>query len=75
MDQHIKLEVKLPKVTDIKLVALEGLALMWHHFGITKEKIEEVHILVTEGIINAFEHYGSETPYVIVGFTMTKNIF
>jgi len=72
MDQHIKLEVKLPKVHDIELVALEGLELMGHHLGITEEKIGEARILVTEGVINALEHSGNEVPYVNVDFTMTK---
>ncbi len=72
MDQHIKLEVKLPKVHDIELVALEGLALMGRHLGITEAKIGEARILVTEGIINALEHSGSDVQYVNVDFTMTK---
>jgi anti-sigma regulatory factor (Ser/Thr protein kinase) len=72
MDQHIKLEVKLPKIHDIELVALEGLELMGHHLGITEEKIGEARILVTEGVINALEHSGNEVPYVNVDFTMTK---
>ncbi len=72
MEQHIKLEIKLPKVTDIELVALEGLELMGRHLGITDDKIGEARILVTEGIINALEHSGSEIPYVNVDFTMTK---
>ncbi|NOX64334.1 MAG: ATP-binding protein [Chlorobi bacterium] len=72
MDQHIKLEIKLPKVTDIELVALEGLELMGRHLGITNDKIGEARILVTEGIINAIEHSGSDIPYVNVDFTMTK---
>lgn len=72
MDQHIKLNIKLPKVADIELVALEGLELMGRHLGITEDKIGEARILVTEGIINAIEHSGSEIPYVNVDFTMTK---
>lgn len=72
MDQHIKLEIKLPKVTDIELVALDGLELMGRHLGITDDKIGEARILVTEGIINALEHSGNDIPYVNVDFTMTK---
>lgn len=72
MEQHIKLNIKLPKVTDIELVALEGLELMGRHLGITDDKIGEARILVTEGIINALEHSGSNIPYVNVDFTMTK---
>lgn len=72
MDQHIKLTIKLPKVTDIELVALEGLELMGRHLGIPDDKIGEARILVTEGIINALEHSGSDIPYVNVDFTMTK---
>ena len=72
MEQNINLEIKLPKVDDIELVALEGLQLMGSHLGISEDKIGEARILVTEGIINAMEHSGDENPYVNVDFTMTK---
>ncbi|MCK5086319.1 MAG: ATP-binding protein [Melioribacteraceae bacterium] len=72
MDQHIKLEIKLPIVKDIELVALEGLELMGRHLGISDEKIGEARVLVTEGVINALEHSGEGTPFVNVDFTMTK---
>jgi anti-sigma regulatory factor (Ser/Thr protein kinase) len=72
MDKNINLSIKLPKVDDIELVALEGLQLMGSHMGISEEKIGEARILVTEGIINALEHAGEENPYVNVDFTMTK---
>ena len=72
MEHNIHLGIKLPKVNDIELVALEGLQLMGSHFGISDEKIGEARILVTEGIINAMEHSGQENPYVHVDFTMTK---
>lgn len=72
MEHNIHLGIKLPKVNDIELVALEGLQLMGSHFGISENKIGEARILVTEGIINAMEHSGDENPYVNVDFTMTK---
>ncbi len=72
MQDNIKLEIKLPKVQDIELVALEGLELMSSHLGIDEEKNGEARILVTEAIINGLEHSGKETPYVTVEFTMTK---
>ena len=72
MDKNIKLEIKLPKVADIELVALEGLERMGGHMGITEEKIGEARILVTEAIINGLEHSGEDNPYVNVEFTMTK---
>ena len=72
MEHNIHLGIKLPKVQDIELVALEGLQLMGSHFGISDDKIGEARILVTEGIINAMEHSGEENPYVNVDFTMTK---
>ncbi len=72
MNQNIKLEIKLPQITDIELVALEGLQLMGRHCGISEEKIGEAKLIVTEAIINGLEYTGEENPYVNVEFTMTK---
>lgn len=72
MDNNIMLEMKLPKVTDIELVALEGLERMGRFLGIVEDKIGEARILVTEAIINGLEHSGDQNPYVNVEFTMTK---
>ena len=71
-DQNINLEIKLPKVPDIELVALEGLDKMGRHLGISDDKLGEARILVTEAIINGLEHAGDENPYINVEFTMTK---
>ena len=72
MNQNIKLEMKLPGIENIELVALEGLVLMGGHLGISEEKINEAKIIVTEAIINSKEHSGDENPYVNVEFTMTR---
>ena len=72
MSENINLEMKLPKVPDIELVALSGLKLMRRYLGISEEKIGEAKIIVTEAIINGLEHSGDETPYVNVEFQMTK---
>jgi len=71
-DKNINLEIKLPKVPDIELVALEGLDKMGRHLGISDDKLGEARILVTETIINGLEHAGDENPYINVEFTMTK---
>jgi len=72
IDTNVKLEIKLPKVTDIELVAIQGLEKMGEHFGISDNKIGEARVLVTEAIINGLEHADDENPYVKVEFSMTK---
>lgn len=72
MNQNKKLEIKLPKVPDIELVAIKGLEKMGGYFGISNEKIGEAKIIVNEAILNSLEHAGDENPYVNVEFTMTK---
>ncbi len=73
IDTDLKLEIMLPKVPDIELVAIQGLEKMGGYFGISDEKIGEARILVTEAVINGLEHSGGENPYVKVEFTMTKD--
>lgn len=71
-EQDIKLEISLPKVPDIELVAVEGLQKMGKFLGIPQDKIGEATLAVTEAIINALEHTDKVNPVVIVEFTMTK---
>ena len=73
MFQNIKLKMILPKIPDIELVAIEGMDRMAKHIKIPDEKISEAHILVTEAVINAFEHSGLENPEVHVEFTMNQD--
>ncbi len=72
MNETIKLKIELPKVPDIELVALEGLERMAKHLGVSEEKIDEAKILITEAIINGFEHGGEKNPKVDVEFDLTK---
>jgi anti-sigma regulatory factor (Ser/Thr protein kinase) len=71
MKNVVTMKIELPKIPDIELVALEGLDRLGRHLGIATEKIGEARILVTEAIINGFEHSGAERPNVTVEFTMT----
>ena len=72
MNDMVKLKIELPKIPDIELVALEGLDRLSRHLGISEEKVGEARILVTEAIINGFEHGGTGNPKVNVEFTITS---
>jgi anti-sigma regulatory factor (Ser/Thr protein kinase) len=72
MNREVTLRLALPKIPDIELVAVEGLAHLGRHLGIADEQIGEAKIIVTEAIINAFEHTVGENPVVKVKFVMTK---
>jgi serine/threonine-protein kinase RsbW len=72
MNQNLKLEIHLPKVPEIELVAIEGLERMGKYLGISEDKIGEARVVVTEAIINALEHTGNDDPDVKVEFEMTK---
>jgi anti-sigma regulatory factor (Ser/Thr protein kinase) len=71
MKDAVTLRMALPRIPDIELVALEGLERLALHLGISGGKIGEARILVTEALINAFEHAGDKHPLVRVEFTMT----
>jgi serine/threonine-protein kinase RsbW len=72
MDSPIKLDLKLPNIPDIELVAVESLFQMGKHFGISENKVNEAKIVVTEAIINGLEHSGDNNSYLNVEFTMDK---
>ena len=71
MQEPVQLKMTLPRIPDIELVALEGLERLARYLGIPEEKIGEARIIVTEAIINAFEHGGDKNPIARVEFTMT----
>ncbi len=70
MNDAVTLKLSLPKIPDIELVAVEGLDRFARHLGIESEKIGEAKILMTEAIINAFEHSGAKNSTVRVELAM-----
>jgi serine/threonine-protein kinase RsbW len=73
MNTNFNLKISLPRVPDIELLAVDGLERMGHFLGITDEKIGEARIIVTEAVINAFEHSGNQDSNVKVEFMITKD--
>ena len=47
MKQNINLEIKLPNIPDIELVAIESLRLMGKHLGISNDKIGEAKLMLS----------------------------
>lgn len=72
MEAPIKLDLKIPNIPDIELVAVESLQQMGRHLGISAEKLGEAKIIVTEAIINALEHSGKGNASVDVQFSMDR---
>jgi anti-sigma regulatory factor (Ser/Thr protein kinase) len=72
MDNSIRLKIILPNIPNIELVAVEGLHRLAGFLGIDDGKIGDARLLVTEAIINGFEHAGNSHPTVDVEFTMTR---
>jgi serine/threonine-protein kinase RsbW len=72
MAEQIVMKIELPKIPDIELVALSGVERMAQHLGISEAKIGEAKIIITEAIINAFEHSGGSRPRIRVEYTMNR---
>ena len=72
MNNDLKLEIVLPKIPEIEILAIQGLEKMGKFYGISDDKINEAKLIVTEAVINGLEHAGEENPYVNVEFSMTK---
>jgi anti-sigma regulatory factor (Ser/Thr protein kinase) len=72
MEDNLKLEMKLPKITDVELIAVAGLEKMGVFLGIPDDKIGEARLVVIEAIINAFDHGGGDNPTVHVEFIMSR---
>jgi len=70
MNDPVTLKIELPKIPDIELVALEGLERLAKHLEIPEEKVGEANIIITEAIINGFEHGGNVNERVDVEFTI-----
>ncbi len=70
MSEPVTLKIELPKIPDIELVALEGLERLAKHLEIPEEKVGEAKIVITEAIINGFEHGGNDQDRVDVEFTI-----
>lgn len=72
INENVRLEIKLPNVPDVELVANKALEQMGSYLGISDDKISEAKVIVNEAIINSLEHSGDGNPYVNVEYIMTK---
>ena len=46
MKENVKLEIKLPNIPDVELVAIESLQIMGRHFGISEDIIKPFQFVV-----------------------------
>ena len=72
MTKLVSLKIELPNIPEIELIAIDGLERLARFMGIHEVKIGEAKILLTEAIINAFEHGGNTNSRVDVEFTITS---
>lgn len=66
MKKSLKLTLVLPKIPDIELLAVRALEQLAEYYEIPEEKMGEARILLTEAIINAFEHSGGSREEIRV---------
>ena len=72
MTKPVSLKIELPNIPEVELIAISGLEHLARFMNISDEKIGEARILLTEAIINAFEHGGNTNSTVDVKFTITS---
>jgi len=72
MDDGVTMKISMPDIPNIELVAVEGLLRLAGFFGIEDGEVGDARLLVTEAIINAFEHAGMQDARVDVEFSMTR---
>ncbi|MBN2432883.1 MAG: ATP-binding protein [Acidobacteria bacterium] len=73
MNNGVTMKISLPNIPNIELVAVEGLHRLAGFLGIEDGKVGDARLLVTEAIINGFEHAGLKDPRVDVEFSMTRH--
>lgn len=73
MKEPLHLSMFLPRIPEVELIALAGLDHLARHLGIAEDKIGEARIVVTEALINAFEHAGADAGRVRVEFSISPD--
>ena len=73
MQKNPTVELKLPILKDMELVATHTSDVVSKHMNLSEEKSAEVSMALIEACINAFEHSKTEEGQVEINFAIEEN--
>jgi len=67
-----KIILVLPRMTNVEIIAVSALDFVCENFGISSDVIDELKIIVTEAIINAFDHTNDEMDKIRIEYFLEE---
>ncbi len=72
-DEPTRIELEIPMLADMELMAMQTTESVGHLMGLQEEKVEEVKMALIEACINAIEHSQSKDKRLRITFTVAAD--